>query len=159
MFPAHTPQPRFDAAAAYDPIRHRIVIFGGYSLNYGGELQDTWEYDGVDWTAKSPATLPSDRAGAAMTFDANLGKLLMFGGATSDDSYGSLKNETWLLTGGRWQQLFPATSPTARGSASLGYDPVRDQAVLYGGFDATQAELDDTWLWDGQNWSCAANCP
>ena len=40
----------------------------------------------------------------------------------------------------------------------MGYDPQRDQIVLYGGFDATGAELDDTWLWDGSDWKCTLNC-
>lgn len=42
------PQPRSDAALAYDPPRDRTVLFGG---RHGiSQLADTWEWNGEDWT-------------------------------------------------------------------------------------------------------------
>src|SRR3569623_2067488 len=133
MSPAHSPLPRFDAAAAYDPVRHRIVMFGGFSLNYGGALQDTWEYDGVDWTQKAPTTLPTDRAGAAMAYDAVNGKMVMFGGAIGfnlDNSPSSPLNETRTYDGTNWTLLAPTTTPSAWAGAS-----------------------GSTWEWSGTAWT------
>ena len=75
---AHSPGPRLDAAMAYDPMRHRIVLFGGYSANDAGFQATTWEYDGVDWTLKTHRdTAHRPLAAAAMAFDANRGHLLL----------------------------------------------------------------------------------
>lgn len=47
----HQPPGRIGAAAGYDPLRKRFVIFGGYAK--GGQLLgDTWEFDGAKWTEK-----------------------------------------------------------------------------------------------------------
>jgi len=42
------PTRRRGAAAAYDPIRKRVVLFGGTDDN--GILGDTWEFDGTRWS-------------------------------------------------------------------------------------------------------------
>jgi len=158
MFPAHSPLPRFDAAAAYDPVRHRIVMFGGFSLNYGGALQDTWEYDGVDWTQKSPTTLPTDRAGAAMAYDAVNGKMVMFGGAIGfnlDNSPSSPLNETWTYDGTNWTLLAPTTKPSARAGARMVFDSAHNIVLMFGGRDGTKGASNHMWKWSGSNWTDA----
>src|SRR3569623_1707067 len=158
MFPAHSPLPRFDAAAAYDPVRHRIVMFGGFSLNYGGALQDTWEYDGVDWTQKSPTTLPTDRAGAAMAYDAVNDKMMMFGGAIGfnlDISPSSPLNETWTYDGTYWTLLAPTTKPSARAGARMVFDSAHNIVLMFGGRDGTKGASNHMWKWSGSNWTDA----
>ena len=50
------PRPRVVLGMAYDSVRKKVVLFGGYPLG-GGTIGDTWEWDGTDWTqvADSPA--------------------------------------------------------------------------------------------------------
>lgn len=59
-----------------------------------------------------------------------------------------------------WQQLCPSancpTSPTARGAASMAYDPATGNVVLFGGHSGFNDE-GDTWTWDGTTWTQA--CP
>ena len=78
------PQPpaRSEAAAAWDPKRKRMVLFGGYTWKAGVReyLQDTWEFNGAAWARFSTGG-PSPRAGAAMAFDAELGQVVLFGGS------------------------------------------------------------------------------
>ncbi len=47
-FPAHTPPGRSNYSMVYDTARFRTVIFGGKSGVTN--LNDTWAYDGTDWT-------------------------------------------------------------------------------------------------------------
>src|SRR5262249_4219012 len=45
------------------------------------------------------------------------------------------------------------TWPPRRSWAALGFDPVTQRLVLFGGYrNATLTSLDDTWTWDGSNW-------
>jgi hypothetical protein len=38
----------------YDPLRDRIVLFGGVNTNPQHILGDLWEFDGTRWTEKHP---------------------------------------------------------------------------------------------------------
>ena len=169
VFTKHSPSPRFDTAAAYDAIRHRVVMFGGYTLNYGGNVNETWEYDGQDWTLVTPKTTrPSARAGGAMAFDANLGHTIMFGGVTSTicencgtfNSTGSPVAETWLWDGSDWTQLNPASPPAARGGARMVFDSAagHNYVLMFGGLCAgngTNCTTPDNhaYTWNGSAWS------
>jgi hypothetical protein len=55
-----------------------------------------------------------------------------------------------------WLRVNPPSSPSARASMAMAYDPVSKKVVLFGGFDAT-GYLNDTWLFDGQTWSQASS--
>ena len=61
--PAASPTPRFGHAMAYDAARGRVVLFGGYDFISGQVFADTWEWDGKNWAAATPATSPPGRFG------------------------------------------------------------------------------------------------
>ena len=52
-----------------------------------------------------------------------------------------------------WTQLSPATSPPARYSASMAYDPATGNMVLFGGIGSSGNALSDTWTWNGTTWT------
>jgi cysteine-rich repeat protein len=141
---AHSPGPRLDASMAYDAVRHRVVLFGGYGANYTGFKSDTWEYDGVDWTLKAPTASPPTLAAAAMSFDANRGHLLLYGGRSSDATQGTA---TWDYDGTTWTKLSPAANPGVREGARMAYDAKNNNVVLVGGGD------NHTWTWSGSAWT------
>jgi hypothetical protein len=93
-----------------------------------------------------------------MAFDEEQGVLVIFGGAKSGSTFSSLTAETWVLRDGAWS-LGSTDGPSPRGAPAMAYDPERNKILLYGGFSADQGELADTWEWDGQVWTCLANCP
>jgi hypothetical protein len=95
---------------------------------------------------------PSPRyAHQMMTFDLDRGRVLMFGGAGPDRSYGDL----WAFEGKRWLKLSD-DGPPERDSGVFVYDAIRKRSVLYGGRNST-GELHDTWEWDGERWHAAAD--
>ncbi|MGA2805488.1 MAG: kelch repeat-containing protein [Acidimicrobiales bacterium] len=51
-----------------------------------------------------------------------------------------------------WTRLSPSTSPPARDSASIAYDPATGNTVLFGG-SANGSDLNDTWTFNGTTWT------
>lgn len=68
----------FAYAITYDFLRDRHVIFGGTRTS--GTLAGTWEFDGVDWLQRSPATVPASRTIPILTYLLSQGKSYLFGG-------------------------------------------------------------------------------
>jgi hypothetical protein len=46
------PSLRNGHALAYDAVRNRVVLFGGFRS--GQDFSDTWEWDGTGWTEVTP---------------------------------------------------------------------------------------------------------
>jgi galactose oxidase-like protein len=81
----------------------QAVLFG---CNNGTGLNDTWVWDGTNWTQQSPATSPSART-SAMAFGSGHDQVVLFGGANSTTAF----SDTWLWNGGNWTQQSPGTIP------------------------------------------------
>ena len=133
---------------AYDSVRQQIVLFGGYSGTFD-DLNDTWVWDGTNWTQKLPTSNPAPRDSHGMVFDAAHGQTVMFGGS----EHGADVNDTWTWDGTNWTPKSPVTSPTFRDSFGLVYDSAHSQVVLFGGAQLTEFGLNDTWVWNGTNWT------
>jgi len=101
------PPGRTYSAMTYDPIGRRALLFGGANGEWEAEtvLDDMWSLDTATatWTRLSPATAPSARAWHAMAFDAETGKIILFGGGPDRRHYTA---ETWLYdpTAGTWSE-------------------------------------------------------
>ena len=95
------------------------------------------------------------RQGAAMAADPIRQQVLLFGGFGSDPAKPSA--QTWTWDGGGWTLRHPACSPPARVVASMTYDAARGVIVMFGGMDLDRGSgnenLNDTWTWDGTNWT------
>jgi cysteine-rich repeat protein len=78
VFPAVSPPRRLAPGMTYDPIRERIVLFGGQADS--GAYDDTWAYDGATWSRIYSPVGPTRRIGPAMTFDSARGYVVMYGG-------------------------------------------------------------------------------
>ena len=133
------PPPRQSQGMVWSPLSGKILMFGGTSSpTY---YQDTWEYDGVAWTPRSPATLPPQRSCAeALTWDAAHNVAVLFGG-----SNGANLGDTWIWNNTNWAPACTAapcnlTMPSARTIHSLAYDPVLGKVLLSGGFNARLPE-------------------
>ncbi|MCA9677432.1 MAG: hypothetical protein KC464_20580, partial [Myxococcales bacterium] len=115
---------------AYDAARQRVVLFGGYNgTTTSGQLADTWEWNGVSWLQRSPATSPSERSGHAMAYDELRQQVTLYGGWD-----GTFFDDTWLWTGSDWQ-LATANGPGARDGHAMAYDRARNRLVVFGGSD------------------------
>jgi hypothetical protein len=116
------------------------VLFGG---RIGGTVSnDTWEYDGAQWSPRMPLASPPGRRAAAMTFDSSRRVTVLFGGYTST----AVLDDTWLWDGNQWT---PSASrgPAGRRSAAIAFDPSRGTTILFGGANGANRGpgLGDLW--------------
>ncbi len=148
--PSSSPSARDGVQMAYDQATSTTYLFGGY--NGSTYLGDTWAFNGTTWTQLAPATSPAPRGAGVMAYDAALGKVVMFGGGNSTATLG----DTWAFDGTNWTQL-STTGPSARIIPGMAYDSSvgggsSGDLVLYGGEDATNTVLGDTWLYTASGW-------
>ncbi|MGE3172189.1 MAG: kelch repeat-containing protein [Planctomycetota bacterium] len=127
------PSPRTHCAMAYDPVRQRTVLFGGYDPGFGipVPVTDTWEWDGTVWLQRSPTTVPPVHG--PMTFVPALGALVM-------NASGAL----WTFDGVDWAPWI-----TAPGPGEIVWDQGRDRLVLMTQFDVHE--------YDGTAWLLRSN--
>ena len=143
-----TPPPRAEAAMVYDAARRRLVLFGGYR-GVGPtrvRLGDTWEFDGSRWKEMDPSRSPSPRSGAAMAYDVDRRRVVLFGGS------GGPNAETWEWDGTSWDRVMAPTSP--RFNPAMAYDTASKRILRFGGWNG-HAREGDTWLYEGQRWKPA----
>lgn len=147
MAPTGTPPaPRSLSSAIYDPLRHRMLVFGGHTAS--AIPRDLWELRliGPAWSELSPAgTPPYGRDGHSAIYDAPRDRMVVIGGLGSGMPY---VDATALSLAGTptWTLLFPdGTAPGARFYQSAIYDPVRDRAVLFGGMTEAGGARNDLW--------------
>ena len=91
------PSPRFWSSLAFDSQRGRTVLFGGdHLLPYDlGESNDTWDWDGSQWTLDPTAAAPTIRSGQGMVYDAARGRMVVFGGWNAATSPATIYADTW----------------------------------------------------------------
>lgn len=157
-FPLNPPSPRNGARMAYDPIRGKMLMFGGY--RWEGRMvffDETWEYDGARWSQRLPANHPDARETAGLAYDSSRGVMVLFGGGRTAGSV--VFNDTWEWDGGNWIRRSPATSPPARWAHALTYDQRRNRIILFGGLTGTTSAFNDTWEFDGNTWSRIVTSP
>lgn len=99
MFPSVSPYARAWHSMAYDPVRDRIELFGGDHIQPFalGDVNDTWEWDGAQWTRDWTAAAPSVRAGQSMVYDSAVGRMVLFGGFNAGVNPNTFSDETWEL--------------------------------------------------------------
>lgn len=139
------------AHCAYDPVRNRVILFGGYILMNGHEVQTNNVFalslTSLNWSRLTPfGTPPPARRGASMVYDPVRDRMVVFGGGIPGEDF----NDAWALslTPGdvRWAPLSPrGTLPPGRGMHSATYDPLHDRMVMFGGF------IEDEWVLDWNN--------
>jgi cysteine-rich repeat protein len=158
--PIVVPVARRGARAALDTAHGTIVMVGGTSLDSSGvytPYQETWEFDGFRWTLFDSQPWARGAFDAAIAYDSGRDEIVVFGG--SEVLQGNIspthKNDTWIRKDGVWTQASPPVSPQALTSAAMAYDPVRKQAVLFGGDATLGIGTAKTWLWDGATWTDA----
>ncbi|MCO6438369.1 MAG: immunoglobulin domain-containing protein [Phycisphaerae bacterium] len=95
---------------AFDPVRGVSVLYGGFGAKPNGtsdDLDDTWEWDGVEWTQRFPPHYPGKREQHQMVFDTVRNKILLFGGWSPSPVFGN--SEVWEYDGSDWTLV--TTSP------------------------------------------------
>ncbi len=125
---ATAPSARTGCAMTYYPPRKTVILFGGTELGFS--KSDTWEWDGAEWTLLKSISSPLPRGFHGMFFHDAINRIVMFGG---DRGGCSPYLDTWTFDGEDWFSM-DVTHPGTRAMISIAYDPVRNAAVLFGGW-------------------------
>lgn len=137
-----TPPATADAVAAWDPLRERLVLFGG------SESGQTWLYDGAAWTMAATEG-PGVRSGASMTWDPGRRAMVLFGGfrPTTPEAPVDYLADTWLWDGAAWRPLTDVgeRGPAPRAGAVMTWDAALRGSILYGGSDVDE-RFRDLWV-------------
>jgi hypothetical protein len=136
--PVNSPTTRRYTSASYDSYRKVAVLFGGNLDQSNDLMNDTWEWDGTNWTEKEPANKPPVRCWHMMAYDSARNVTVMFGGGTR---YDPTLNDTWEWDGTDWKEIQLDEKPGKRFHHAMAYDSGREKVVLFGG----HFELEDTW--------------
>lgn len=112
------PVPRRSGAAIFDPLRNRMVIYGGFDAVPGSDqfLGDAWALDfdssPPEWTQLSPAgTIPPGRDAMSAAYDPLHDRMILYGGWSGTNYLGDTQYLDW---GGSSQEalLVPDATPT-----------------------------------------------
>jgi hypothetical protein len=100
--PANAPSARIANGLAYDPAIGRVVLFGGATDLLTTPLttsDETWTWDGVNWTQQDTSISPPKRTAAAMATDPRTCAVVLFGGfdGPEGDPAANL-GDTWLYS-------------------------------------------------------------
>ncbi len=139
--PKHSPSPRLYHAMAYDPIRQRVVMFGGRTPSSSDPVdQDTWEWDGDDWIMRQLAIQPPAMERHAMIWDPLSQRILMYGAG-----------EGWAWDGNNWERVLSGLEPGVASGHAMAYDPIRQRIVMFGGVDVDGMAA-KMHTWNGSSW-------
>ena len=92
------------------------------------QYNDTWLWNGADWTEAHSAISPSPRTAPALAYDEATHQLVLFGGRSTTGDL-SFFDDTWTWDGDAWTQQHPAHSPGGRDEAGLVYDAETGAAI------------------------------
>ena len=130
-------------AMTYDTARGQVVLLAGKYGPLNEWHNETWVWDGTNWTKKSPATSPAGSRESMIAYDSARGQVVLVDGVCGQD--------TWVWDGTNWTQKSPASSPIVCGSRQMAFDASHGQMVMFVG--SRTAGFNETWIWDGTNWT------
>jgi hypothetical protein len=159
LHPAVQAPVRDGAAMSIDLIGGGCVLYGGVPSGLGSttsypSVDETWSFDGSSWTQLAPAQTPGGLARFGIATDLGRGRVVVFGGIRNVSFANSVSNQTWEWDGVTWQQPTFVNGPEARQRVAMCYSAGLARTVLFGGQGPTSMN-DETWLYDGSQWTAA----
>lgn len=143
-FPSQVPPGYQFPSMWFNPDDGLIYLYGGggpYGFN-----ASTWTWDGARW--RIVAAVGPQVQYPAVAYDRDRHVAVMFAGLNN-----GYTNQTWELSNGHWIQRAPSQSPGGRYLSQMAYDESRKRSVLFGGYNGSGNGMNDTWEWDGTNWT------
>ncbi len=131
---------RYGHATAWDPLRRRIVVFGG---SVPTNSNDTWYLDDFGWKQIATPSALTARANALLAFDPRRGQLVLFGGMFSNTQL----TDTWALDGDTWTPIVSPVSPPGRNGGAMVWDDRSARLVLVAGNSRSE-----TWVLEAAGW-------
>jgi len=141
------PSERVGHAAIHDPVRNRMIVFGGddgSGIDYESDVTVLPLDGSAIWSGVSPTgTPPPGRADHTLVYDSIRDRLIVFGGLADTVKFA----DVWALSLAgtpSWTQILPSgPGPSARSGHVAIFDPVGDRMIVFGGSDV--GACNDAW--------------
>jgi len=141
LTPGVKPSARADALGLFDPVRRKLIMFGGRGktpVGHDRALADTWIFDAAtnQWAPLAAGGAVGGRWDAAGVYDPTRDRLVLFGGR---DTTFAILSDTYVLPlspGGTWTLLPTTGTPPAPFGAYQGtmgggvYDQNGDRLLI-----------------------------
>jgi hypothetical protein len=159
LYPSTSPTPGESGGIAYD-AHDGYVLYYDYSK--GGGNPSTWKWSDGDWTNLNLTTQPDLDATLGpntMTYDARDGYILLVQGSNLTCGVAGKCLLTWSFSDGNWTDLTGESrvAPTAVMDASITYDPLAQEVLLFGGTEVSggcaPCGSNQTWAYSGGQWT------
>ncbi|HKS22451.1 MAG TPA: kelch repeat-containing protein [Thermoanaerobaculia bacterium] len=151
LSPPNSPTPRVLSGAAYDPLRDRVVLFGGATISADNKtvttLHDTWEFDGTTWRqviADGPAV---DKP--LLAWDAARANILMLGVDTNIATH----QYTYDPSVPAWKEKTGTRLPSCVNEGGLVGQDTNGTVFFTGGACAGVSNIEQSEEWDGNQWN------
>lgn len=175
--PTNSPNQLGFGLLAFHEASGKIVYFGG-DHNFAFHIfidasDDTWTWDGTDWTLESPVDRPVGLADFPIGYDPVREVVVVRSGVRRPDvvetgyPYFNYNHTdfTWEWDGTNWTQIdTTATVIDPLPYASMAFHVPSGKMVMtggiktgYGGFAAITYNDDTTWTYDGTTWTVEGN--
>ena len=135
-----------DCAAIYDPVRRRIILFGGKDDN-DFNVDETWAFDPASTTwekLETKGAKPPASEDHTAIYDPIGYRMILYGGEN-----GATTNKLWSLDLKTltWRNMTSSDVPR-RESHSAVYDSRGKRMVIFGGLDRASYDLHEIWAMD-----------
>jgi hypothetical protein len=155
---------------AYDAASRETVLFGGANCVQGdcpavaclrvslecmtanlNFFDDTWTWDGNDWTHVQPKHAPRARAYGQLAYDLAPSGVILYGGVglVAQTNVGVAYSDTWRWDGSDWNSI-DANAPTERYDASMAEAPSGGLLLFGGAIGGSTSGNSDTWIFSSR---------
>jgi uncharacterized protein (TIGR03437 family) len=130
-----------------------ITIYtNGWKVDYETSTT-TYILQPQGWSKLTDANTPM-LFSPAVTYDSGVDRILLFGGS----DWATPRQQIYSWDGAKWSKPAPQLSPSARHSSAMAFDPIRGQAILFGGdtiggplnslMNTAPNPMNDTWVYN-----------
>lgn len=151
----NAPSARSVPGAAFDPVRDRIVLFGGNVFDTDGKtvttIHDTWEFDGTTWTQRASDGPKIGKP--TVVYDDATHQMILLGLDESSTNKQSTLMYLYDAAAGTWNQIKPEGLPPCVNEAHVAFDGETNSLILVGGVCIDSNTTEDTYSWDGDKWT------
>jgi hypothetical protein len=149
--PPNSPPARLFSSAAYDPLRDRVVLFGGATitadLKTTTPYHDTWEFDGTNWIQVLSDGPKVDKP--ILVWDGARANVFMLG----VDSALATHQFTYDPKVPGWTENTKTRLPSCVNEANITYQSDSGTIFFTGGVCNGVSTVEDNEEWDGNQWN------
>ncbi|MHC5108717.1 MAG: Kelch repeat-containing protein [Planctomycetota bacterium] len=133
--PTSSPTARTSFGMAFDALRGVTVLQGGVTSNGGSD--ETWEYDGANWTLVAANPNPGPRNEHKMVYDSTRKVCVVYGGNNAGYT------DVWEFDGDQWQNDSD-NAPGLRPAPAMAFHEASNKTLMFGG-----SADSNTWSYPG----------